>query len=234
MERLKPLGFALIALLSTMLTAASIAQGVELKLLPPKAKFNYNSIGGATLETLTGKKVECEHVEGKGEVLSERLGEVTLVFEGCKSLGIACTGLSDTTSGHITIEAEFHIRHLLEGEGVSIAFLVGHVHFSCSIVLLLVLGCVASMDLLSGEKGENVVNHLRMSYFVSFLQTKGDQEPTSIDTDNSLAMETCTLKVKEGTGEYVSSGLLGSGEVKDCENEIGQLCTFLIDLSGTP
>ena len=73
------------------------------------------------------------------------------------------------------------------------------------------------MDLEKG-KGTGVLgDELVKSFFVNFLQEKGDQKPTEIDNEAGTAMETCSLKTMKGSEAEESSGQLGSGTVEKFE-----------------
>jgi hypothetical protein len=237
-KRIRLLGVALMAVFAVSIAATTAAQAVTLEVLPEKAKVTFESKPGEKLKlrTLSGKEIFCEKATGSGEATSARLGPVELKLVGCEALGVKCTGLEDTEAGHVTVKGEVHLRHLLNGaaNGVSLMVLVGHVHFTCSIVLFLVLGSACSDDILSMAGGEPAENKLLLSAFVSFLDSgtlekpSGDPLVKEVDTDNSLEMAKCELLIKEGTGgEYSSSSLLGSGTGKLTTG------TGLIDLSGT-
>jgi len=239
MRRLKLIGLALIAMLSLGIASASMAQAVEfhLKVLPEDAKFTFASTANTEtrLETLEKKAIVCKKVEGSGNFTTERLGQVEFKFSSCKDaiLGTTCTGLADT-AGNITVKGEFHIRHLLPAtEGVNIAVLVTGVHFSCLGILFTVNGCIASKDILKEKAGVSAVNLLLTEMFVEFSQNAGDPSVPSIDTDNSLAMETCELLTKQEAGSAVMSGQAGSGTLKNFQNKEGVSVTGLIDLEGT-
>jgi hypothetical protein len=226
MQRLKLLGLAMFAVFALGAAGASVASAetAGINMLPGAGtKFSFASTAGekTRLETLAGTKVECSSVSGKGEATSDPLGTVTFNFVGCEIPGLAkCTGLSNTTAGEITVKGEYHFRYLLPSpnSGVQLVILIEHVHFSCSIVLVLVLGCVSSMNLEKSKGGGVLGEELVKSYFVNFLQEKGDQKPTEIDNEAGTAMEACTLKTMKGTEEYESSGQLGSGTVTEFTN----------------
>jgi hypothetical protein len=101
--------------------------------------------GEAILEKANGEKVECSKATGNnGTVESNRhLGLFHISFEGCKAFGfIGCTGLGDN-SGIILTLGSWHLVYdtlgsSLSSAGVAILFLVGEVHFSCSIELVIV------------------------------------------------------------------------------------------------
>jgi hypothetical protein len=245
MKQFKLLGLMLVAVFAVSSVVASVASAVELTVLPlpgntaaTEVKFKFESKAGeeTRLETLAGKRIECTKVTGNGQFTSETLGPVEFKFVGCRepALGVKCTGLeTGDREGEILFKASFHIRHLLVNNSpseVSLVVLPGHVHFTCFGVLFLVLGCVSSMDVLTVERGEGVIERLRESVFANFLQERGDQGITSIDNQASNAMENCLLETKEGTGgRYESSGQLGSGTIKEFEQN-GRKVTLLVHL----
>jgi hypothetical protein len=224
MQRLKLLGLALIAVFALGAAAASVASA--------GTTFNFASTAGekTRLETTGKEKIECTSVSGSGKATSDELGTVTFNFIGCEepSLKVKCTGLSNTTTGEITVTGEYHFRYLLPepNSGVQLVILINHVHFSCSIALFLVLGCVSSMDLEKSKGGGNLEETLITSYFVNFLQENGVQKPNTIDPGEP--MTSCTLKTMKGTGAEVESGQLGSGTVNEFKNEGGTAVTILL------
>jgi len=246
MRQLKLLGIALIAILSLSITATTAAQAVELKFLPEHAKFTIKGNTKPQLRKLAGgESVICETVEGEGEALTERLGDINLLFLGChlSLIGSKCTGLNDEIVGSVLVTAEYHLRHLLEnGDPIIVILITGDgatgstvVHFTCLGVLITVLGCVASDDLLKDNNTLWVAGELVELFLVNFLpkeKSLGDQAFTSIDTDNSLGMETCLLSSKQEAGTEESSSEEANGVVEKCKSG-GVACTFLIDLSGT-
>jgi len=251
MRQLKQLGIALIAILSLSIAATTAAQAVELKFLPEKAKFSFKSTGKTVLRKLgTATTVECLTVEGTGEATSERLGLIDFLFLDClePSLKVKCTGLNDTTTGSILVHAEYHLRHLLKEPGpekdlILVILVLGDgttgstaAHFSCLGVLQTVTGCVASDHLLLDNKELWLAGQLEKLFLVNFLPkvgSLGDQSYTSVDTDNSLGMETCVLSAKQEGGTAESASQEGNGEVEKCTTSTGTECTFLIDLTGS-
>jgi len=249
MRQLKLLGIALIAILSLSIAATTTAQAVTLKFLPEKAKFSFKSKAGTVtkLKALGGQGIECKSVSGTGEATTEELGLVDFLFLECKDtiLGTKCTGLNDTTTGSILVHAEWHLRHLLEhptdvdfvililGDGTTGSTAA---HFSCLGILFTVTGCVASDDILLIDELLWLAGQLEKELLVNFLPKEagsGDALNTSIDTDNSLGMETCELKTKKEAGTAESSSQSGTGVVEKCTSG-GVECTFLFDLTGTP
>jgi hypothetical protein len=244
MKQIKRLSMALMAVFALSAAAASLASAAELTVLPLPGntaatevtfKFESKAAEITKLETLSGKVIECRKVTGSGGFTSETLGLVEFKFVECTGpLGVRCTGLEPgDREGEILFKASFHIRHLLINNTpseVSLVILPGHVHFSCFNILFLVLGCVASMDLLTEPNGSGIIERLRESVFANFLQERGDQLPPEIDTQTSDAMERCILLTKEGTTrEYESSGQLGSGTINGFEQN-GRRVTLLVHL----
>jgi len=243
MRQLKMLWVALMAALSLGVVATSVAQAVELKYLPENSSFLLKSDSErAILETLGKKAVECLSLTGGGETTSERLGLVELDFKDClvKGVGTKCTGLSDVTTGNITLKGEWHLRHLLAPDELyaNMVLLISGAHFSCLGVLFLVNGCVASGDrLLDGtesqkEKSAKEGEAGHESFLLNFSQTAGDAQIKEIDKDNSLGMETCELKTKQEAGANESSGEAVNVIVEKCKQG-GNACLFSYDLTGT-
>jgi len=244
MRQLKLLGIALIAILSLSIAATTAQAEITLKLLPEGAKFSFKSNTKTKLKTLGGKEIECASTSGTGESTSAALGFADFLFLECKEpkLGVKCTGLNDTTTGSILLHAEYHLRHLLEHpKDVDLVILpIGDgttgstaAHFSCFGVLFTVTGCVASDDILLVNKELWLALQLDKELLVNFLPKEagsGDALNTSIDTANSLGMETCELKTKQENGTAESSSQEGTGIVEKCTNG-GVECTFLFDLN---
>jgi hypothetical protein len=217
-------------------SAVASAHAVELKNLPANVHFVF-SASNPKVQTLGGTIIGCKGVSGSGEFTSERLGAAEFKFTECTEpvLKVSCTGLGDTTSGSITMKGEFHTRHLLpEGEGVNVAVLVVGAHFLCFGILFSDSGCAATMDLLSSKGGTSIVGVLRSSVYAAFLQTSGDASPVSIDTDNSLGMESCEIFGKQEEKAATTYGLLAEGTIEQFRNSKGEETTELVDLTGTP
>src|SRR6202040_1537023 len=102
-----------------------------------------------TFRTVGGTVVNASSDESTGEYLSTALGEFDILFLGVKSSGVSCTGLPDTVSGSVLVKGTFHLVYLLalSAKHVGVAFLINEVHFSCSIVLVRVRGCVIGLIL---------------------------------------------------------------------------------------
>jgi len=217
MKRLTTLGPSLIVAFTVLAIASSTAWAyTEFRPLPEGVLFSFESeVEKPKLDTLGGKNILCLHLSAKGKFTSDRLGWILeAMFTGCEepSLKIKCTDLSSGITGVLFVNGEFHIRHLLpESNGVTFVLLPGLIHFSCLGILFVLSGCVASTDVLTKQNGESVVNKKLTSSYTTFLQERGDQKITSIDTDSSLGMEECILKMKQEAGSSESAGLLTLG-----------------------
>jgi len=235
MRQLKLLGIALVAILSLGLAAVSAAQAVELKFLPEKATWTLKSNGPVTLVRLGGGQIVCTSAAEGAEGTSEAAGIAEAIFSGCLDpvMKTACTGLSDTT-GNITFKGAWHLRHLLSPleEDTTLVLLFGTAHYSCSSLLFLLGGCLASDDLKKDNNTLLLRNELVSLFQVNFLQVNGDAVVKSIDTSTSLGMEECVLLSKLENGAWESEALEGSFTAEKCEAG-GKPCTFLIDLKGT-
>ena len=205
MRRLKLLGLSLMAVLALSTLASAVAHAAitpPLMLPGPGTTFTITGLGEPELATVGGRKFRCEKVKGSGEATSDSLGTFKVLFEKCKDavLGTTCTGLG-LSSGTIETKGEYHLRWLLpepQKSGTDMVLLLEHVHYSCSIALYLVLGCLVSMDIEKDDGTRLEPNELVELFLILFLQTGGVQEPNSIDTASGEAMEACSLKLKKG------------------------------------
>jgi hypothetical protein len=239
MRRLRLLVLTTGAILAASIAVAAASQAAEFRALPEKLKFSYKANEATEFIDLGLQKLRCAAATGTGAFTSERLGTIELKLTNCEdpTFKFPCMGLGDTTAGNVTIKAEFHLRHLLLNNtpgDVSLMLLLGTVHINCNVVLLLISGSVCSDDVLTEKGGLNVINLLRSTAFMDFLQTGGDAVVTSVDTDNSLAMEECKMEVKEDSGASESGAVLSEGTLEKFQNAKGEAVTGLIDLSGTP
>jgi hypothetical protein len=212
MRPLKLLGLGLMAILMICLSSFAATAAAEGKpnMLPigtaaRPVSFTISS-GKGHLETLAGKKIECEKDTGKGEVTSEKLGTMVVTFEKCKEpeFKTECTGLATgETKGNIKIEGTFHTWYgFLEGKLVNaFVFLLNHTHFSCvsGIALILMLGCLA------GEVLE--ANKLTKTVKIDFkLKGIGDADINEILNEKS---EKIKCQLTQGINEPASEESMG-------------------------
>ena len=193
MQRFRIIGLAILAIFAIGAVASATASAEELRLLPlgtatNPVKFNVSSGAGKLGSAVA--EVKCKKDTGTGETTSARLGKFRVTFEECKSTATgepACRGLSDLP-GNITAEGEFHLRRLLgteaEQKHIVVFFLLKEVHFSCSIVLVKVTGCVAGLI--------KPINTLAKELEIGLELEAGKQKILEADTDAELTgMEKC-------------------------------------------
>jgi len=204
MKDAKTLGLAILAIFVIGAVAAATASAEELRLLPlgttaNPVKFNITSGEGELASELF--KLTCKKDKGTGEVTSARLGKFRITYEECKNGTSSCRGLSDLP-GNITAEGEFHLRRLLgieaEQKHIVVFFLLANVHFSCSITLLKLSGCVAGLI--------EPINKLAKELTISLAVSGGKQAILEADTDGELTgMEKCgPLQVSTNEGTAVN------------------------------
>src|ERR1700720_4403261 len=153
MRKLRMLGVALLALFAVGAVAAATSSAVLPVFLPLATSANpvkfIDKSGAGTFRTAGGTVLTATSDESTGEYLSTALGEFDILFLGVKSSGVACTGLPDTVSGSVLVKGTFHLVYLLalSAKHVGVAFLLNEVHFSCSIVLVRLRGCMIGLIL---------------------------------------------------------------------------------------
>ena len=207
MKRVRLLGLALVSVFALGAAVAGVASAAVSVLPLPSAALTYSamSVGKThTVRTLSGKAITCTGSNGTSEFTSERSGHITMELEGCEepSLKLKCADLSQASdNGKIKIEGEFNLRMGLSGQPLGLrAFLINpDVHFLCSIVLFVLLGCSA------GEIAP--LNELTNEVLTLFHQSAGESEILSIDNDAETAMESCDLLSKQGTGTEETAGV---------------------------
>jgi len=227
MKRLKLIGLAIFAVFALSACAAATASAEETRFLPEgTTKFTVKS--GAGKLTSPEAEIACLSDSGKGEITSKRLGTFEVEFKDCEEpkLKVKCSSLEHKDSlGLILVMGEFHLRMGLTSEGQPlplIAFLILHLHILCSILLLLVLGCVV------GKIDGNLT--LLLSSLLVLLATKAGEkninELTSVDNDAETTMETCKLTVEQG-GVASQGGEVTEEEIEKFEQG-GKSVTILV------
>jgi len=205
MKRFRLIGMAILAIFAIGAVASATASAEELRMLPLGTGANpvkFNVASGVGKLVAGTSKIKCEKDKGTGEATSARLGTFRVTFEECKEeeLKVTCRGLKDLP-GNITAEGEFHLRRLLgteaEQKHIVVFFLLSNVHFSCSIVLVKVSGCVAGLI--------KPINTLTKELAIGVELEGTKQKILEADTDGELTgMEKCgPLQVakNEGTAE---------------------------------
>jgi len=144
MQRLKILGVALMTVfaLGAFVSATASAAVVVL----PEAEEKYTGESGkGTLETLKAiASITCAKDKSEGLFEAKKpLGDYHIDFEGCKTVGKACTGLGEAKEVILTLG----VAHLvfdtlatkLSENGVGVLFLVEPTHFECGSGFLFVV-----------------------------------------------------------------------------------------------
>src|SRR4029077_5595986 len=165
MRRFKLLGLILVAVFASAAALSSSAFAALPQNLPESAKertwTGENDGTGADAEPqLLSKElgsVKCKKAPATGtEEVGKPLGLFHISFEGCTSevTKKACTGLGDS-EGTILVLGTWHLvfDQLKPELLTAVLFLIEHMHFSCSaIVLILVLGTLVCLHLKPTEK----------------------------------------------------------------------------------
>jgi hypothetical protein len=178
MGRAKLLGLALVAVFAASIAMTAVASAANLpENLPTSTERTWKGEAEekTELETVSGSKVTCTGAGAEGnEEAGKPLGSFHITFSGCASLGQSCTGLGDTTAGTILVLGTWHLVFDKKTPELltAVLFLIEHVHFSCSaLVLVEVLGSVLCLELKVTEKSTTHLFHC--------IQSKGVQEDKS-------------------------------------------------------
>jgi hypothetical protein len=209
MQRLKLLVLALFATFAFGAVASSMASAEELpNILPVGGEFTVSGNNPELLNSILGVKCEKVTGSGKGDGVEGMTGHVTLLFENCEAVisGVKvgkCTSLkAGTTTGDINVLANYDIQYLLPSseKKVNIAVLLesdtseNHVHFTCGIQLVLVLGCVASDNI---EPTNTLINEFAANFLV---KTSPVEEQIVKEIDDLKAEKMIGCKLESMTG----------------------------------
>jgi len=200
MKRLKLLGLAIFAAFALSACAAATASA-ENSFLPEgtelvPVKFKVKS--GAGKLTSPEAEIKCLSDSGTGEITSKRLGKFEVEFILCEEpkLKVSCSSLEHKDSTlKILVMGEFHMRMGLTTQPLGlITFLILHVHILCSLLLILVLGCVVGSILPLNTLSATAEVLLK----VKAGAEKNINEITTVDNEAETEMETCKLTVEQG------------------------------------
>jgi hypothetical protein len=187
--------------------AVSSASAALPSFLPEKGiTLSGTNTATVVLETLGGTSVACAANSASASITGPQSGTFSVVFEKCKSKGFieaTCTGLSDTTTGNITVSGNIDLRRKSIGGLAVILFLPGTVHFSCSIVLISVTGKVACLI-----SPENTDVKPPAQFTITCELNKGDAIITSVTNAAETGTEAVELKTSINEGTPESSGQL--------------------------
>jgi hypothetical protein len=206
MKKLKILALALVALgvMAAAVPAANAALPEFLGTLPNT--FTAASTTPEFQQLSSALSIKCKKATGTGTVTSSKAGSFKELFEGCTSLGLACTGLlTGETSGDIKVEGTFALGYELGSLVPVTALSLKEVHFECAGILVSVKGCVVGKstpltDALTGN--------------LSFTQSaKGDQTLTDYEVEKGGSMVACALTSEFNGGAFESSSQVQSANL---------------------
>ena len=222
MQRFKILGLVLMAVfaLSAVVSATASAELpvilTKAKVVAGAVKFKGTNTTTTKLVKLNGSEVSCSGNTVEGEFEAKKpLGLFHIHFTGCKGpLATTCTGLSDA-AGTILALGTIHIVYDKLGTGTelgaAVLFLIELLHFSCSIVLILV-------------KGELLCLITPINKLATVFTTKCEQEkagdPKEVVYWNDEGKE---VNIKEGLlasesdGTFEMSSQVGEGAITTAE-----------------
>jgi hypothetical protein len=168
--------------------------------------------------------IRCSSTTDAESFTSESGGTFSLVCIGAKDiLSRTCTGLSDTTSGQITLSGTFRIRYSLNSKKELVTVLIfllplAGIHTSCGATLGALTGCIAALwspvDLHAPKHSLTAKKH------------ESDDEMIVVLKEESTETENCELKssLNEGTAELSAmefteelSGFKQSGKAVEAE-----------------
>jgi hypothetical protein len=241
--RTKLLGLAFLAILAInaiALTATASAVLLTTFLPVPTAEkpVTFSIKGGPGELVPLGEElkgagtVRCTSVGGSGTLNSASLGTGDLNFKGCKQ-GIApCEDLTDKVKEEILAKGEVHIlTGLLEKKEVpALVVLPGAVHFTCGIVLFLILqskedpSCVAGEILETGK----LLSKLKV-HFKEEAGTKGDQDILEIWDPKDEKLSPCKLFFNISEGKLLDAAISIDEAVTLEKFKQGVEVTVLID-----
>jgi cytochrome oxidase Cu insertion factor (SCO1/SenC/PrrC family) len=201
MRRVTVVGLAILAALAISALGVASASAAQPKYLPGSGTLTFAS-GAAKLQTVSGSTVKCTSDEGTGTIESETKGTFDLLFLGCESEGFIkakCTGLSDTTTGSVLVTGSFRPGRITAGGTVVEVSTINAVHFSCSIVLVVVTGSLAC-PVTPTNKKVKTTEHYTVKCEVA---GGGVAKITSVENAAETGTEAVGLKTatNEGTAE---------------------------------
>lgn len=213
MKRIRIVGVATAVLLCSVIGVAVAAAQSEPNLLgekgSPPLTFTGSS-GVGSVETASGKKIECKADSPSGTFEPESEGNLTvtrgpfnITFEKCSFLGLKCTG-SGAGEGVIVALGTFQLRwwgKTITEHKVAFMALLKEASFTCGgFIKFKLRGCVAG-------KVEPVNSGLKSTFSVFFNQEKGKQEISEVFSSSGGETEACRMELKEGEGTFEAAGL---------------------------
>jgi len=213
MQRLKVVLLALMAVFALSAFASSTAFAAEAEFLPTSSEKYTGTSGPGTLETLSGSQIVCKSDTSEG-AYTGRTATVHIDFKECKnpSLGVTCTGLGEAAGVILVLASSALLVYdtLTPTLGVGLLVTLVPVHFSCSFVLIEVLGqvlCLVTPVGTAAKHGEVVCQ-----------QSKGDATETDYFEGGVLHTVTGLLTstnhgAEESSGELTSALTLTTNNI---------------------
>jgi hypothetical protein len=158
MRQFKLLGLTLMAVFVAAVAVASTASAALPANLPISATARaWTGTNEGKVElSAGGSKIVCAEAPSSGEEEAGKpLGPFHIEFKNCTTEGgaIKCTGLGDAAGIILTLGTWHLVFDNLTTLSTALLFLIEHVHFSCSaLVLILVLGELLCLHLKPTEK----------------------------------------------------------------------------------
>lgn len=204
MRHVKALGLVVIVLFAfggVESATSSAVLPVALPLATSSSPVKFVSKSGPTTFQTGSTVVTGTSDEATSEYLSTALGDFDLLLLGFKSSGVSCTGLPDTVLGSILALGTFHVVYLLNlsAKHIGVAYLLQLVHYSCSIILVRVRGCV--LGLLERVNKKVTTNTAVLK------QKSGVNEYTTYLNEENNGSVRCNLEASVGTGTFGAASL---------------------------
>lgn len=163
--------------------------------------------------------VECKGSEGSNKITGAKGGTFEETYTECSApiLG-KCTGLTNGTTGQITVTGSFALRFLageVGKESAALAFKITTVHFECGSTLITTSGCVAG--------GVTPLNKNTKTFTVALKQSGGVETLKEVENEANTGSEKCVLKSVKNTEKENEAGQEQTDEIG--ENTEGQIIT---------
>lgn len=224
MKRIRTITTCLTVILAASALAATNASATEL--LSSTATGTFKAVGGVA-KLFGSSEVSCAKTSSSGTFENAHLGKLTIVFEGCKTGSIVCTGTKDTTAGNITFSGQFHLNLARSGPtsephaGILVLIPGGeNIVVKCSILGNVelkgsVIGLLFKKDGTRMVPAENFLGSIVR--FTSAKTTKQEDQEflLSLTAPENELMTGQHLESNIFGGGFKESGLEGEGEVTE-------------------
>jgi hypothetical protein len=214
MRQFKLLGLTLMAVFVAAVAVASTASAALPVNLPLSAKarpWTGTNIGNVELLQPGQNTVTCTEAPATGEEEAGKpLGPFHIEFKNCSAAGQKCTGLGDAAGVILTLGTWHLVFDNLTTLSTALLFLIEHVHFSCTaLILVLVLGELLCLHLKPTEKA--------FTHSFHCVQTGTKQEDETYFNEAGTAVNNVTLlcSVNEAEEKPCFELALGSTTYKE-------------------